>query len=579
MLDKELFALLGKDKKYIFLVTVIDLVGILANIAITAFICLCINAALNKNSEINTYVLYLGLAIAVGIIKVLTIWASGKLKNNLGSNIKKNMRRQTYKKLLDLGLGKCEEQTAALTQMTIEGVEQVDTYYTAYLPSFFNAMIAPIILFIVCLCFRWQVAVVLIACLPLIPISIILVSKWAKKIFEKYWDKYTTMGNSFLDNLQGMKELKIFNADEFKQTETAVKSEEFRKITMKVLVMQLVSLTIIDTVAFGAAGVAIVYAILGATASVNPLSPAISLFLILLSAEFFLPMRTLASAFHIAMNGSTAGKKINAFLNLKSPKWGNKIIGKVTETALENVDFSYNNDRYVLNGININFQQGFNAIVGESGCGKSTIISLLLGAYAPQNGRVSLNNIPVREYDRQKFYSKITSVSYNTFIFNSSIRDNFRLAKQDVTDTEIYRVLESVNLKSFVDSIGGLDYLILEDSENISGGERQRLALAVNLIVDKDIYLFDEATSNIDIESEAIIMREIAKLAKNKIVVVISHRLANVVNADIIYMLKDGKIIEQGPHKKLLNANGEYARVYNKQYSLENEYKEVSIRA
>lgn len=577
MLDKDLFSLLGKDKKYVAYITIIDLIGVLANIAITAFICLCLDLTLKQSRDAGKYVLYIFLALACGGLKVFTIYFSGKIKNTLGNNVKKSIRKKAYAKLLDMGLGKSVEQTAAITQMTVEGVEQLDSYYTAYLPSFFVAMIAPILLFIISAIFRYQVALVLLCALPLIPISIVIVSKWARRTFSKYWDKYTSMGNGFLDSLQGMKELKIFNACAAKQVEIAVKSEDFRVITMKVLVMQLTSLTIIDIVAFGASAVAIVFAILGATASVNAISPIIALFLILISAEFFLPMRALASAFHVAMNGSTAGKKIKTLLDLENPKWGNKIVQNAKVIALENVDFSYDNERIVIRDLNVDFKKGFNAVVGESGSGKSTIINLLLGAYLPQKGKATLNGHYIREYDRSSYYSNITSVSYNTFIFNRSIRDNFRLAKNDIKDDEIFQLLEKVNLKTFVENIGGLDYIILEDSENISGGERQRLALAINLVEDTDIYLFDEVTSNIDIESEAIIMKEIQALAKEKIVVVISHRLQNVVVADKIYMLENGKLIESGTHKELMSKNGKYASVYNEQYALENDYKTIAI--
>lgn len=579
MLDKQLFQLLGKDKKYVAVITVVDLLGTLLNMAVTACVCMCLALALDGKTDWLSYAPYIGGGLAFGLLKVFSIWTSGKIRNTLGAKVKKSLRAKAYDKMLELGLDRGGEQTAALTQMIIEGVEQVDTYYSYYLPSFFNAMIAPVLLFIVCVCFRWQVALVLIIALPLIPMSIVFVSKWAKKVFAKYWDKYTSMGDAFLDNLQGMKDLKIFNADGMKEVETAVKSEEFRKITMKVLVMQLWSLTIIDTVAFGAAGIAIVFAILGATAAANPLSPAVALFLILLSAEFFLPMRTLASAFHVAMNGSTAGKRLKAFTELKAHAWGDKQVEKPEELKLSSVEFSYDNERVVLDDINMTFYKGFNAVVGESGSGKSTVISLLLGAYTPQKGEVTLNGVPVRSYSRKAYYERVAAVSYNTYIFNASVRENFRLAKSDITDEEIYTALESVNLKEFIDGVGGLDYVVLEDSENVSGGERQRLALAINLTVEKDMYLFDEATSNIDVESEAIIMEHIRKLAENKIVVVISHRLANVVSADRIYLLDDGKLSESGTHEALMKNKGKYAEIYSEQYSLENGYKGVNGNA
>lgn len=574
MLDKELFKLLGKDKIFVIIITLIDLIGTLLNIGVTIFICLCFDLALNGNTEFTSYIPYLICGFILGLLKVISIYVSTKLRNNLGNKVKKSLRNKTYNKLLELGLDRGGERVASLTQLIIEGVEQIDTYYSYYLPSFFNAMISPIILFIICLCFRYQVALVLIIALPLIPVSIIVVSKWAKRVFAKYWDKYTSMGDAFLDNLNGMKDLKIFNADGIKEDEISKKSEEFRKITMKVLVMQLSSLTIIDLVAFLAAGIAIVFAILGALNESEPLSPSIALFLILLSAEFFLPMRTLASAFHVAMNGSTALKKIKSFCEIETPIWGEKELKNISIYKLRDLDFSYNEDRVILSDINMNFKKGFNAIVGESGSGKSTIISLLLGTYLPNKGSVTLNDNLIRDYSRSSYYNKIASVSHDTFIFNASIRDNFYLVNPNIKDEDILEALERVNLKEFIDGVGGLDYVVLEDSENISGGERQRLALAINLTIDKDIYLFDEVTSNIDIESEEIIMNQIKKLAKNKIVVVISHRLANLIDADNIYLLDNGKLIESGTHNELINNKGKYSRLYYEQYKLENGYKE-----
>lgn len=575
MLDKNLLNMLGKDKKFLFIVTFLNIVNMLANTAISAIICYILYLAFNENKDINNYILYFGIALILLALKILCSIISSKIKYGLGNRVKKRLREEAYLKLLDLGFDNNKIENASISQLIIEGIEQIDLYYSSFIPSFFYAMISPIILFIICVCLEWKVALVLIICLPLIPMSIIMVSKWAKKIFNKYWDKYMSMGNVFLDSINGMKDLKIFNYDNKKQEEINKSAEEFRKITMKVLVMQLASLTIIDTVAFGGAGIAISFAI--NSASTEGLSYFITLFLVLISAEFFLPMRALASSFHVSMNGATAGRRLREFLDLEVPSFGNNSISKIDNITFNNVKFSYDGKRVVLNDVSFEFKKGLNAICGESGSGKSTTVSLVLGGNIPSSGEVLINGIKPRDYKRNELYNLITLVSYNTFIFNDSIRNNFKNIKADITDVEIYEALNKVNLKEFVESVGGLDYVILEDSENISGGQRQRLALAMNLTVKRDLYIFDEATSNIDATSEAIIMKNIKELSLDSIVILISHRLYNVINSNIIYYLDNGKLIEKGKHQELLDLKGLYSESYNKQYALENDYKEVKL--
>ena len=435
-------------------------------------------------------------------------------------------------------------------------------------------MIAPILLFCICVGIDWRTSLVLLACVPLIPVSIVAVSKYAKKIFAKYWGKYTSMGDAFLDSVQGLKELKIFKADAARHKKMNASAEEFRKITMKVLVMQLASTTIMDLVAYGGAGAGIALSVVGLMN--GWLAPAAALFLVLVAVEFFLPLRSLGSAFHVAMNGASAGRKIISLLNLPDPVWGkNEVTG--TQLKLENVTFSYDGKRDVLKNVSMTFpEKGMTAIVGESGCGKSTVVNMLIGAYRPKAGIVAVGGKPLESVTRESYYSHIASVSYNTYIFNDTVRANFELAKQNVSDEEIWAALEKVNLAGFIKENGGLDKVITEDANNVSGGQKQRLALAVNLVADKDIYVFDEATSNIDIESEAIIMHNIKAMSAEKAVVVISHRLANVVPADNIYYMEEGEVKEHGSHAQLMSAQGGYAKLFNAQKQLEEGYKEIT---
>lgn len=577
MIDKKLLALLGHNKKYIFYAVGLMIVGLFANLAITASICYAIQYAAeytSSGSNAQGFILPAVIVITAMAIRYVTSRSIGDLKDTLGRNVKKDLRQKIYDKIIKLGVRTTDNMSmAGLTQLSMEGVEQLDLYYSAYIPQFFYAMIAPIILFIVTVRINWAVALVLLACVPLIPMSIIAVSRYAKKIFAKYWGKYTSMGDSFLDSVQGLKELKIFQADAAQNIKMNETSEEFRKITMKVLVMQLASTTIMDMVAYGGAGLGIALTI---HAVVNgSLSAYAALFLILVAVDFFLPLRAFGSAFHIAMNGASAGNKILSLLAQSDPVWGNETVSG-TEITVKDITFSYDGKRDVLKHASMNFgSTGMCAIVGESGSGKSTVINLLLGAYHPQQGSILVGNIPLETLSRESYYSHISVVSYNTYIFNETIRQNFMLAKDNVTDEEIYSALKKVNLYDFIIDNGGLDKVITEDAANISGGQKQRLALAINLVANKDIYIFDEATSNIDIESEAIIMNNIKELSKEKSVIVISHRLANVIAADTIYYIEDGEVKEHGTHNELMNMHEGYAKLYTTQKKLEEGYTEV----
>lgn len=574
MIDIALLKLLGGGRKYIFFTVGVMTLGLLANLTITASICQTIYL-LTIKSDLSAYIFPASCAIIGIAVRYTASRITGNLKDLLGRRAKKDLREKTYNKIVRLGVRSTDGMSiAGLTQVAMEGIEQLDLYYSSYIPQFFYAMSAPVILFCVTVGIDWRVAVVLLCCVPLIPVSIIAVSKYAKKIFAKYWGKYTSMGDSFLDSVQGLRELKIFRADEAQHLKMNENAEEFRRITMKVLVMQLASTTIMDMVAYGGAGIGIAFAVTGVVD--RGLSPVSALFLILVAVDFFLPLRAFGSAFHVAMNGASAGKKILSLLNQPDPVWGTEnVIG--TELKLDNVTFSYNGERDVLKNVSVIFpEKGMTAIVGESGCGKSTIVNLLFGALRPQNGTITAGGKPLENLSRESYYSRLAVVSYNTYIFNTSVCDNFRLAKSNVTDDEIFTALEKVNLAEFIRENGGLDKEITEDGANISGGQKQRLALAVNLVADKDIYIFDEATSNIDIESEAIIMRNIKALSEQKSVIVISHRLENVVPADLIYYMENGEVKESGTHTELMNRQGGYAKLYAAQKKLEQGYTEVS---
>lgn len=568
MIDKQLIGLLGENKKRLISVILFMILGFIANVSITASICSMIYFAY-EYEKLNLLVISV-LILAVGI-RYFTTRIVGHLKDQLSHDVKKELREKIYEKVIKLGVIHDEMSLAGLTQVSIEGIEQLDLYYSTYIPQFFYSMITPILLFLICVWIDFRVALVLLVCVPLIPVSIIAVSKYAKRIFAKYWGKYMSMGDHFLDSVSGMKELKIFKADEMQHHKMNESSEEFRKITMKVLVMQLASTTIMDLIAYGGAGIGIGLTIF--SIHQNQLSIYAGLFLILVAVEFFLPLRAFGSAFHIAMNGVSAGNKILTLLAQNEPIWGIKNVNDYN-IQLNDVTFNYDSSRDVLKNISLFIPKvGFTSIVGESGCGKSTIINMILGAIRPTKGTVTIGNIPLEELSREYYYSHLALVSYNTYIFNQSIRDNFRLANNHVTDEQIYDSLKKVNLYDFILENGGLDKMISEDAQNISGGQRQRLALAIALTSNKDIYLFDEATSNIDIESEQIILSNIQQLSKTKSVVLISHRLENVVYSDVIYYMENGEIKEKGTHEQLIQLNQGYALLYQTQKQLEEGYK------
>ena len=573
MLDKELLRLLDK-KGYVAWTVVLSVASLFLNLGITA--CVCIALAWAYEGVKATKYAYLAVAAAALVaIRFITGMISGNLRNGISNGVKTDLRNKTYRKIVDLGVNSADDMNVAgLTQISLEGIEQLDLYYSSYLPQFFYAMIAPVLLFCVFVFIDWRTAVILLACVPLIPLSIVAVSKYAKKVFAKYWGRYVSMGDGFLDGIQGMRELKIFKADKEYGEKMNVKAEEFRKITMKVLVMQLASTTIMDLVAFGGAGAGIAVAVWGVAA--GRFNAFVAMFIVLTAAEFFLPLRSLGSAFHVAMNGASAGKKISALLKKPLPEWGKENYEK-QDITIEGVDFSYTPERKIIDGANMVFSRGMTAIVGESGSGKSTIAGLVTGALRADKGEVKAGEKKLSSLDRSKYYSQLALISSNTYIFNASVEDNFRLAKPDVTQEEIWQALKKVNLDGFIKQNGGLEKIINEDGGNISGGEKQRLALAVNLVCDKYIYIFDEATSNIDADSEKIISDNVVTLARDKIVIMISHRLANVVKADKIYYIEKGRVAEQGTHDILMSMDGKYAQLYKTQQRLERGYSEEVV--
>lgn len=573
MMDKRLLNVVPDSKKYIMRNVLCQWGALAANIVmmwnITALL-----ASLLVPEPVNKVWAVIWIILAVIVRYVCTILSS-RMSYLSSKAVKKTLREKIYQKLLRLGVSYKEQvKTSEIVQVAVEGVDQLETYFGAYLPQFFYAMIAPLTLFVV-LCFvNVPSAIVLLVCVPMIPIAIAVVQTWAKKLLSKYWDQYTALGDTFLENLQGLTTLKIYQSDAYKNEQMNVESEKFRKITMKVLTMQLNSITIMDLVAYGGAALGMIMAVTQYRDYHVSLEGC--LLIIVLSADFFIPMRQLGSFFHIAMNGMAASDKIFKLLDMPEQNQGEQEIGEDCTIVCNELSFGYEEDKEILHNISMSFPKGsFTAIVGESGSGKSTIAGILTGHNRQYRGSVTIGDISLPEIKEASLMKNVTYVSHNSYLFKGTVRDNLLMGNSQASDEELWKALERVKLADFLRNEKGLDTELAEKASNLSGGQCQRLAFARALLHDSPVYIFDEATSNIDVESENDIMKEIYRLAAEKTVVLISHRLANVVHADNIYVLEQGQLKESGTHEVLLNNNGVYGRLWNTQQKLENFGKEA----
>lgn len=593
MINKRLISLCKDSKKYIGLTVLVSWISILCNIITVLLIGQFINKIylgerliLNGNiSFINAMMQFkvtenISLFSATLIIIVLLIARFlsnilyGKFSYLASAEARVTLRELIYKKLLRLGTGYTNvESTSSVVQVTVEGVEALEVYFGKYLPQFFYSMIAPITLFVVLSFISFKAALVFILCVPLIPLSIVAIMKIAKKILKDYWKTYSNLGDVFLENLQGLTTLKVFNRDEEKHEKMNDQAETFRKITMKVLSMQLNSINIMDLIAFGGAALGTIVALIqfkNGEILIGSL-----LVIILLSSEFFIPLRLLGSFFHIAMNGMAASDRIFALLDTEERE---KDVIKVreedlsnTSITLNNVSFSYDGEREVLHNINMEIKSGgLVAVVGESGSGKSTVASLILNNYKVTKGEIKLNNINIEKLSLDNIYGKISLVSTNSYIFNGTILENLLMGNLKASRFEVEEALKTARLYDFINSLEkGLDTNVGEGGSLLSGGQKQRLALARAILSNREVIIFDEATSNIDVESEEDIWKAIYEIASNKTVLVISHRLANVIDANNIYVMKNGNIVESGNHQDLISKKGEYYNMVNKQNQLE----------
>ncbi len=573
MINKRLSGTMKESKKYIAGNVISQWIALMANIAVMAAIAKLLQDAFGGNIG-KDQILWTALIAVTGIaIRCCCSILSGKMGYLSSKSVKKTLRQMIYKKLLKLGSSYKEQvNTSEVVQVAVEGVDQLETYFGAYLPQFFYALLAPLTLFAVLSFVNLPSALVLLICVPMIPITIMVIQKWAKRLLAKYWGQYSALGDTFLENLQGLTTTKIYQADEFKHQEMNAQSERFRKITMKVLTMQLNSITVMDLIAYGGAALGVILA------TIQFRNGQVDLFgcllIILLAADFFLPMRLLGSYFHIAMNGMAASDKIFYLLDLPEPE--NQGIPFPEDCTIEcrDLSFSYEKDREILHAVTMQFPQGsFSAIVGESGSGKSTVSSLLMGRYREYSGQISVGGQALSDLKEESLMKNVTYISHQSHLFKGTVRENLLIAAPDSKDAALWQVLEQVKLADFLRGENGLETVLNDNASNLSGGQCQRLALARALLHDSPVYIFDEATSNIDVESENDIMAQIHKLARTKTVILISHRLANVAQADCIYVMDHGHVVEKGDHHTLLDQKGVYEKLWSAQQELEQYVK------
>lgn len=574
MIDKRLIALVPESRRYIAANVALQWVALGANILLVG----AVSGLLATLWQGHVTAARLGgtaaLALAALVVRFVCAVGAARMSYLSSKTVKARLRTLLYEKLLRLGTAYREEvQTSAVVQVAVEGVDQLEIYFGQYLPQFFYAMLAPLTLFAVLAPIDAASAAVLLVCVPLIPAAIAAVQTWAKKLLGRYWGQYTALGDTFLENLQGLTTLKIYEADDRKNTEMNAQAEAFRKITMRVLTMQLNSITIMDLIAYGGAAAGMVLAVSRFAAGAVSLQGC--LMILLLAADFFLPMRLLGSFFHVAMNGMAASEKIFRLLDTPERPRGKQPVPRDCTLVLDGVIFAYDPERPVLQGVTMEFARGsFTAIAGESGCGKSTVAALLTGRRRCRQGQVTIGGVPLEQVAEESLGRTVTYLSHNSYLFKGTVRENLTMAAPGTDDAALWAVLEKVRLADFLRAGQGLDTLLAEKGANLSGGQCQRLALARALLHDSPIYIFDEATSNIDVESENDIMALIRELARTKTVILISHRLANSIGADRIYVMDGGRVVQSGTHAALLAAGGRYAELWNAQQQLEHYTKQ-----
>lgn len=563
MFNKKLFNELKSEKLQILKLLLIKILQMTTNVAMIFLIGKSIEALISSSFSGSKFILFMLLIIGLNIflIKIeasISYKASYRIKNTL----RERLMKKAFSFKMEYG---SKVSISEVINLGVEGIEQLNLFYSALLPQLLFSLIGPLILFCILSFLNFQIAIIMLLLIPLIPLAIMMVQKLAKKVVKTYWKSYTNLSEVFIDFLYGLTSLEVFNADEDYNDLLNEKAEDFRVKTMKLLMMQLNNITVLDLISYAGSALGIILSIY--YYSKGQLSVFAAFSFILLSQEFFLPLRRLGALFHVAMNGITAANSLFEILDLESIEdFKNLIQDEKVDVEVKNLSFSYG-EKEILKDLNMKTKSNkITAIVGESGCGKSTLAKLVGGFERNYDGEILYNGLS--EISNDSLNENIMLVDNNPYFFKESLRYNLKMANKNADDDKLIEVLEEVGLYSYFKNIGGLDSILESAGNNLSGGQKQRLAIGRALLKEPKILILDESISNIDKESEDLILNLIQKLKEEMTIILITHRLNTVLQADYIYYLDNKKVAEEGSFEEI--SKGElFSGIYRYQRELE----------
>lgn len=569
MIDKRLLRYFSESKKAIAKVVGLKCLLLVLNSLATGLMVYALRLFFTESAWQKPLSFAVAGSLIIYLLRFVVAKKEVRLAYGASASVKEKMRSQLFQKLMGFGVYYKERlRSAEAVQIIGEGIDQLEIYFSAYLPQFFYSMIAPIFLFFVIGSMSWTVAIVLLIGVPLIPLAIALIQTFAKKTFAKYWTEYTDVGDEFLENLQGLTTLKIYGTDPYRHRQMEKSAESFRVQTMRVLTMQLNSIIVMDLVAYGGAAIALVVCLKACMAGRLDFFDA--LFILLLSADYFLPMRQLGSFFHIAMNGMAAADRMFDLLALEEEEDGTLSMAAADELTAKNLSLSYDGEKNALDQLSFDVKgPQLVGIVGPSGSGKSTLAAVLSKQLKGYTGSLAFSNAELSQTKEKSLLDHVTYLGAESHLMGGSVGELLAMANPRASVAAMWDSLERVNLKEYFAAEDGLNTIIQSGGSNLSGGQRQRLSLAMALLHDTPVYIFDEVTSNIDVESEEKIVGEIRTLAETRLVLFISHRLANVKDAGRLMVLDKGRLAEEGTHDELLEKGGMYFDLWKTQAELE----------
>ncbi len=553
---------------YIALNVLVKWISLVANLVLMTILTIFMEELYLGHAHKAQFIRTILIALGVLVVRFICRLLEARLSFQAVSVMKRKLRGEIYQKLLRLGAAYKEQvPTGSLLQDAVEGVDRLEVYYGTLLPDFFYGILATLTLFGYLWTIHFETAVYLLLAVALIPFAIALVQTVTKKQNDVYWNQYTKVSHLFLENLRGLTTMKIYGADHVRHQKMNEESETLRKQGLKVALLRLDTITVMDLIACLGLALASVLAISGFMTHQLHLEG--SLHILVLAAEFFLPMRLMGEHFHHAMKGRAAGEKIRKLLEIPERSHAGKEFPVPCTLTCRDVHFSYDGKREILCGIDMEFRAGMvTAIVGESGSGKSTLADILMDRHADYTGTVQAGELSISEIEETSLLAQMTYVGHKPYFFHGSVRDNLRLAKPSATDEEIWEVLDRVQIGDALRRRQGLNTVMAEADLHLSGGQLQRISLARAILHNSSVYIFDEATSNMDGQSEHYAMEAIYALGKEKTVILISHRLPNVMHADRIYVMEQGSVAEWGTHSELLRHKGLYARLWSMQHRI-----------